>query len=84
MTNHTACTTTAISIVLLSVTAIVLLHLCGQRIKACQVKLVETLKSSVVNASRRARSSWLKRSSWSTHQRIKSCSIKSSVVRVAV
>jgi hypothetical protein len=36
MTNHTSCTTTAISIVLLSVTAVVLLHLCGQRIKACQ------------------------------------------------
>jgi hypothetical protein len=55
MTNHTACTTTTISIFLLSVTAVVLLHLCGQRIKACRdgvecgasrrlskVKLVET------------------------------------------
>jgi putative exporter of polyketide antibiotics len=31
-----ACTTTAISIVLLSVTVVVLLHLCGQHIKACQ------------------------------------------------
>ena len=56
MTNHTTCMTTAISIVLLSVTAVFLLHLCGQCIKACQdgvecgasrclskVKLVETL-----------------------------------------
>jgi hypothetical protein len=55
MTNHTACMTTAISIFLLIVTAIVLLHPYGQRIKACQdgvecgasrrlskVKLVET------------------------------------------
>jgi hypothetical protein len=70
MTNHTTCTTTAISIFLLSVTAVVLLHPCGQHIKACQ-------DGVECGASRR----WSKVKLVETSGRRSDCSIKSCMHR---